>query len=106
MTRTAARPARIRWEDAPPLAGGVYLIASIGYVGTIEEPAFRIYTPDEIHARWLLSIRLTAGSQFRYADGPDQLKAEAERWLAGFISSLGAPFPEPVPPHPEEEAGR
>ncbi len=27
---------------------------------------------------------------------------EAEAWLGAFLASLGAIFPEPVPPQPEE----
>lgn len=90
MTETTAR---IRWEDKTPGNSDVYNVASIGYVGTVTESAFIIYTPDEAHAGWLLSVRLTPGSQFFYADSQDELKDRAERWLAGFVSSLGAIFP-------------
>ena len=85
---------RIRWEDKEPGNGDVYNVASIGCAGTAEEAAFIIYTPDELHANWLLSVRLIPGSTFLYADDPDELKAEAERWLAEFVASLGAVFPE------------
>src|SRR5450755_867047 len=84
--------ARIRWQDKPPVSGDVYLLASNGYVGTSKEPAFKIYRPDELHDNWLLSVRLTAGAKFAYADTPDKLKAEAEQWLDRFVSSLGASF--------------
>ena len=87
MTETG----RIRWDDKAP---GNRNVTHIGYVGTVEEAAFIIYTPDELHPDWLMSVRLIPGSMFLYADTPDELKAEAERWLAGFVASLGASFPE------------
>ena len=93
MTETTGTD-RIRWYDKTPGNGDVYNVASIGYVGTIEESAFIIYTPDELHADWLLSVRLIPGSMFLYADSADALKAGAEKWLSGFVASLGAIFPE------------
>lgn len=96
MTETKRK--RIRWDDQAPRNGDVYIVAHIGYAGTIQEPAFMIYTPDEMHASWLLSARLVPGSQFFYADTPEDLKAEAERWLERFVSSLGAVFPPESPP--------
>lgn len=90
MTETS----RIRWEDKTPGNSDVYNVASIGYVGTRPESAFIIYTPDELHADWLLSVRLTPGSQFFYAASRDELKDRAGRWLAEFVSSLGAIFPD------------
>lgn len=80
---------RIRWEEA--LDG-----ETIGYIGTLPLPAFRIYSPDAAHGNWLLSIRLAPGNEFVYGASMDELKAEAERWLAGFVSSLGAVFFEPA----------
>ena len=84
MTETG----RIRWQD-DGLSGNY-----VGYVGTLTESAFRIYSPDTAHETWLLSVRVAAGSEFFYGDGLEPLKAEAERWLAEFVSSLGAVFPE------------
>jgi len=84
---------RIRWHDETPGNGDVYNVAHIGHVGTVEGAAFIIYTPDQLHANWLLSFRLIPGSTFLYADSPKDLKAEAERWLEEFVSSLGASFP-------------
>ena len=85
---------RIRWHDHTS-SSIIYAIAWTGYVGTIEEPAFKIYRPDELHARWLLSVRFaTAGCEFFYADSDDELKERAERWLEEFVSSLGAVFPD------------
>ena len=80
MTETT----RIRWQDKTPSNRDVYNIAHIGYVGTIDEAAFIIYTPDELHADWLLSVRLTPGSQFLYADSADKLRL---RLNAGWRSS-------------------
>jgi len=84
---------RIRWEDKTPGNGDVYRIAHLGYIGTVEGAAFIIYTPDEMHADWLLSVRLVPGGTFFYDVSAEALKAEAEEWLAGFVSSLGAIFP-------------
>lgn len=95
MTETTAR---IRWEDEPTGDGDVYVIASKGYAGAIEEPAFRIYRPDEVHDNWLLSVRLTGGSKFFYGTSSDELKAEAERWLERFVSSIGAVFLDDIEP--------
>ena len=75
---------RIRWE--PTEHGGF-----TGHVGTLEEWAFQIYKPDSEGQQWLL----TAGNlRSRQADDPAALKAEAEHWLEGFVSSLGAVFPD------------
>jgi len=77
---------RIRWE---PNGDGDILM---GYIGTRPGVAFRIYAPSHRDCRWLLSVRLIEGGKFIYDDGPDDLKAEAERWLEEFVSSLGASF--------------
>ena len=90
MTETSAR---IRWEDKIPGNNDVYNVASIGYVGTVEESAFIIYTPDEAHAGWLLSVRLVPGSKFIYGASPEEMKSKAERWLKEFVTSLGTAFP-------------
>ncbi len=77
---------RIRWE---PNDSGILF----GYAGTYRGPAFLIYPPNEHSPEWLLSCRLPVPrSQFDYANGPDTLKEEAEKRLAGFVSSLGAAF--------------
>lgn len=82
---------RIRWADET--VNGHLVTA--GYVGTFAEAAFRLYGPEGAQERWLLATRLIAGTGFIPADTPDDLKAEAERWLEQFVSSLGAHFPEP-----------
>ena len=85
---------RIRWE--PTKYGGW-----TGHVGTMEPWAFQIWQVDGPDSPWRLDSALL--SQFGYhIDHPDPapLKAHAERWLAGFVSSLGAVF-EPVTPEPD-----
>ena len=87
---------RIRWEDDPdgPMA------ASTGYVGTLEPLVFQIWRPSLRSGEWTLTARLPGdGDKAVYGDGPDELKAAAERWLSGFIASLGAVFP----PGPDEQ---
>ena len=83
-------PNRIRWE--PTKYGGW-----TGHVGTMEPWAFQIWQVDGPDSPWRLDSALL--SQFGYhIDHPDPapLKAHAERWLAGFVSSLGAVFQEPA----------
>ena len=96
---------RIRWEDAQPGT----LAASLGYVGSMDKAAFRIYGPDYAGVRdnWLGAIRLNGYMEctFLYAATLDGLKAEAERWLEEFVSSIGAIFPaEPALPPVATEA--
>lgn len=82
---------RIRWEDtaAPSLATWV------GHIGTIKPPLFEIQEAMLVPERWVLIPGLPGLERERYfgAD-PDELKAEAERWLEQFVVSLGAIFPE------------
>jgi hypothetical protein len=88
--------ARIRWSD--DLADARHFI---GHVGTVAEPAFKLYGPIDGSDRWLLSIRLRSAVEFVYRDDPDELKADAERLLAEFVSSLGAIFPPEPAPDPD-----
>lgn len=79
---------RIRWE---PTAGGVVY----GYAGTRGTAVFKIWQPsDGTTQPWALKSDWVAG----YFTGthPDDLKAEAERWLADYVSSLGASFEDPA----------
>jgi hypothetical protein len=78
---------RIRWEDA---GNG----ESAGYPGTLDTAVFRIWTPEEGNGEWLLTAAMLpdAHGQRRYGSGPDVLKAEAERWLEEFVTSLGAVY--------------
>src|ERR1017187_5463305 len=80
---------RIRWSDDPADARHF-----TGHVGTVTEPAFKLYGPIDGSDRWLLSIRLKGAVDLVYRDDPDELKDEAERRLERFVSSLGASFPE------------
>lgn len=88
----------IRWSDDPADA-----CHFIGHVGTITEPAFKLYGPIDGSDRWLLSIRLKGAAEFAYGDGPDALKAEAERRLEQFVASLGAVFPAAEFEFPDED---
>lgn len=79
---------RIRWENTP--VGTVS-----GHVGSIEQETFAIWEPPQASGEWVLESDLPGlGGARCYGDDPDALKAEAERWLAGFVSSLGAIFPD------------
>jgi hypothetical protein len=85
---------RIRWEDC---RGSLDAIASRGFVGALKHRPFIIYRPtyDDGQYRLLCLIGNRDGESLS-ADDPDELKATAERWLAEFVASLGAVFPEPV----------
>lgn len=79
-------PPHIRWE---PLLGGNF----DGYVGTRTAPMFNLFlvTPGG-PAPWALRSELLEG--YSAGTDPDELKAEAKRWLEEFVASLGAVFPE------------
>ena len=88
---------RIRWERNDD--GSSVTAAHEGYAGTISEPLFFIFEPDDRDPWWILTSSLPglpgAGRAERRAHGADtdKLRAEAERWLAEFAVSLGASFP-------------
>ena len=89
MTGTTTR---IRWE--PTKYGGW-----TGRVGTIDQFVFQLWQPGSPEPLpWRLESGLP-GDFGRVATGldPELLKAEAERWLAEFVTSLGAVFPEDEP---------
>jgi len=90
MTETTTR---IRWEEDAEAD------EFIGYIGTL--PAYMFLICDDGEPEWLLTSRLPddEGERCWRAPHPDQLKAEAERWLEEFVSSLGAVFPEEERPH-------
>jgi hypothetical protein len=75
---------RIRWE---PVEGGMD-----GYVGTVIPPLFTIHCANLSYADWMLTAELPGDA----VPGNDleELKAETEKWLERFASSLGAIFKE------------
>jgi len=77
---------RIRWE--PTQYGGW-----TGGTGTLDGWLFQVWKAPAPVGPWRLESGLP-GNFGRIEDGrdPDELKAEAERWLAEFVSSLGAVF--------------
>jgi|SRR5579859_3407133 len=75
---------RIRWE---PVEGGMD-----GYVGAVVPPPFTIHCANLSYADWMLTAELPGDAVS--GNDLDELKAEAERWLERFVSSLGAIFPE------------
>lgn len=84
---------RIRWK--PTRYGGV-----TGHIGTLEPWLFQVFQSncdhgDVVLGEWELTSQLPAprARQHGHSHDPDTLKAEAERWLAEFVSSLGAIFP-------------
>ena len=91
---------RIRWEDART--------GTLGYIGTMTAPAFRIRWIVSDDRGWTLTTYLPLmihGKRDR-ADDPDELKAEAERWLEEFVAALGATFPDAPYVDPDcEECG-
>jgi hypothetical protein len=78
---------RIRWTDDLGRITGF-----TGCVGTCGAWLFQVWKADD---GWILEARLPgAGGRRISSDNPDDLKAEAEGWLAGFVASLGAVFPD------------
>lgn len=89
---------RIRWE---PTGNGGFE----GYVGTLEACAFVIWKYNADAAWWTLTGQMVAMRTCPHGDDPEPLKAEAERWLEEFVSSLGAVFPEDEEPLEVTAAG-
>ena len=90
MTETTAR---IRWETGQ-------WDNLVGYVGTIKPWAFQIWHIDD---RWNLITSFPEHQPgIGVADDPDALKDRAERWLAGFVASLGAVFADKACAHEPE----
>ena len=75
---------RIRWNETSPYTkAGQFGPFSFTIVRTATEPG------------WLLIAELPGlGRKQARSDALDELKAEAERWLVEFVSSLGAVFPD------------
>jgi hypothetical protein len=83
---------RIRWEDEP----GGYAVTEDGFIGPAELNwrAFRIWRPDlRVDPRPFLTSDLRGQERRQVHGTPDELKAEAERWLSEFVQLLGAVFP-------------
>lgn len=79
---------RIRWTKEDD--GG-----TAGRAGTLDEPLFFIYPPESPGKAYILTAMLPGHTRDFYPSGfVSDLKAKAEEWLAGFVSSLGAVFPD------------
>ena len=94
---------RIRWIDSPDTS----TTAFIGWTGSIHESQFAIYKPDHDGGDYILASQLPGLDEKRSCSSDvGRLKAEAERWLEEFVSSLGAVFPEVPAADPDcEECG-
>ena len=89
---------RIRWtEDVTVVPIGGSVSAWEGRVGNVARGTYL----------FLITLRSLGGDDYAlctelpsmgkkraYDPDPEKLKAEAERWLTGFVTSLGAVFPE------------
>ncbi len=76
---------RIRWE--PTQYGGF-----TGHVGTLETWVFQIYRPVLASQGWVLTATFPGALNDVRPGTADELKAEAERWLEEFVSSIGASY--------------
>ena len=82
---------RIRWE--PDGHDGF-----TGHAGTLETKLFEVWQSpcdggNYALGEWLLTTSLPVTcNRTPHSRDPDELKAEAERWLAEFVTSLGASF--------------
>lgn len=85
------KPARIRWEKHET---GSAVMAYTGYVGAAGLGVFAIFEPEVANDDHVLTAALPGMGNKRSYGTPDELKAEAERWLTEFAGSLGALFPE------------
>lgn len=81
---------RIRWEPTEPGSDD-----NFGYVGALDPAVFTIWAPRRDDEAWEVTSALPQlpGERHVGADREETM-AEAERWLAEFVSSLGAAFPE------------
>lgn len=90
---------RIRWESDG--RGGFE-----GYAGTFDRLLFDVWqSPNDsgevVIGEWVLSTQLPRplGRPMPHGKDAAAMKAEAEKWLAEFVASLGAVFPEPLTDH-------
>jgi len=87
---------RIRWE--PTRYGGW-----TGHVATLDPWVFQIFRSVCDEGAWKLMAQLPGElGNARAGDDLDELKAEAERWLTGFVVSLGAVFPDEAYEFPDD----
>jgi hypothetical protein len=87
MTETTAR---IRWQETS-------LGEFAGRVGTLRWLAFQMRPPAYDGGAWQLTSYIPGSiGNATYYDDREDAEAEAERWLAEFVSSLGASFTEPL----------
>ena len=85
-----AETPRIRWAEIEH--GSV-----AGYVGILDGPVFKLQGPVLAGQRCVLTAKLPGWLDEIAGGTVDELKAEAERWLEEFVSSLGAIFPAQSP---------
>ena len=78
---------RIRWTED----NGV--VAWSGTIGVIPSHQFVIIRPERGSDEYALGCLLPGMDGHAYGN-PDELKAEAERWLEEYVASLGAVFPD------------
>jgi hypothetical protein len=87
---------RIHWQDEEATGN------TIGRVGSGGSYLFCIWQANAGAGKWRLTSTLPGQDEWHlYRDDPGVLKAEAEKWLERFVSSLGAVFPGG---HPEGNA--
>lgn len=94
--------ARVRWETGP--TGNL-----LGRVGTLPAWSFQIFPSGDPAEGFKLVPNLPGtGTPIARSLDLDELKAEAEGWLVGFIAAAGARFPQPATtgetPVPDEPA--
>lgn len=85
---------RIRWEPGTEVS----IAAWLGCTGTFGPHLFTILRPVAHDEQYALTAHWpgTIG-KVSYDTDPEALKAEAEDWLAEFVSALGATFPAASP---------
>jgi hypothetical protein len=94
-TGTGRATGRIHWERNDD--GATVTAAWEGSAGKIDEASFWIFEPTDSEPWWILTSTLPGQGRYRvHNDEAEALKRHAERWLAEFVSSLGAIFPAEV----------
>src|ERR1035441_8478042 len=86
---------RIRWSDD----------GTEGYAGTAGQRIFTLYPPQD-GGEWMMAAALPGfNGRIKYRDTLEELHPDAEQWLAEFISSLGAIFPDATADEPSRPRG-